>query len=70
MAIVEVSPKFEIALPKAICEELKIVAGQKLNISIRNGFICLSPTRSLQSLRGIATGMSWKDDDRDHSDRF
>jgi AbrB family looped-hinge helix DNA binding protein len=70
MAIVKVSPEFEITIPKEICEELKIVAGQELNIYVRDGSIRLNTPRSLESLRGIAKGMSWKDDYRDHTDRF
>jgi AbrB family looped-hinge helix DNA binding protein len=70
MAIVKVSPGFEITIPKEICKELKIVAGQELNICVRDGSIRLNNPRSLESLRGIAKGISWKDDYRDHTDRF
>ena len=70
MAIVKVSPGFEITIPKEICEELKIVAGQELNIYVRDGSIRLSTQRSLESVRGSAKGMNWKDDYRDHSERF
>lgn len=58
MAIVKVSPTFEVTIPKEICEELKIVAGQELNIYVRDGSIRLSAPRSLESLRGMAKGMN------------
>jgi bifunctional DNA-binding transcriptional regulator/antitoxin component of YhaV-PrlF toxin-antitoxin module len=70
MAIVEVSTVFEVTIPKEICEELKIVAGQELHMYVLDGSIRLSVHRSLKSLRGIAKGISWKDDYRDHSERF
>ena len=47
MAIVKVSPEFEITIPKEICEELKIVASQELNIGVRDGSIGLNTSRSL-----------------------
>ena len=70
MAIVKVSPELEITIPKEICEELRIVAGQELHMYVRDGSIRLSVPRSLDHLRGAAKGMSWKDDYRDRNDRF
>jgi bifunctional DNA-binding transcriptional regulator/antitoxin component of YhaV-PrlF toxin-antitoxin module len=42
MAMVKVSATFEVTLPREICAELKIVAGQELNIYVRDGFIRMS----------------------------
>ena len=70
MAAVKVSPKFQVVIPKQIREELGLVPGQELQMYILDGSIRLNTTRSIKSLRGIAKGMTWKDDYRDRNDRF
>jgi len=35
-----------------------------------HGTIRVSPPRSIKELRGIAKGISWRDDYRDHAERF
>jgi hypothetical protein len=30
----------------------------------------MHPPRSIKELRGMAKGMVWKDEDRDHTERF
>jgi AbrB family looped-hinge helix DNA binding protein len=69
-ARVKVSPKFQVVIPKAIREELKIEAGQELLMYTWEGTVRLLPHRSIKELRGIAKGMRWKDEFRDHTDRF
>jgi AbrB family looped-hinge helix DNA binding protein len=69
-ARVKVSPKFQVVIPKALREELKIEPGQELLIFALDGAIRLVPRRSIKELRGIAKGMRWKDELRDHSERF
>lgn len=69
-AKVKVSPKFQIVIPKALREELKIQPGQELFMYSLHGSIHVSPQRSIKELRGIAKGISWRDDYRDRSDRF
>ena len=69
-AKVKVSPKFQIVIPKAIRSELKIAPGQELLIYSVEGSLRLVPHRSIKELRGIAKGMRWKDEYRDHSERF
>jgi AbrB family looped-hinge helix DNA binding protein len=69
-AKVKVSPKFQIVIPKAIRSELKIAPGQELLIYSVEGSLRLVPHRSIKELRGIAKGMRWKDEYRDHAERF
>jgi len=68
--IVKVSTKFQITIPTKIRQELQIKPGVTLRVSIVDGAIRLSPYRSLKNLRGIAKGMTWKNDYRDRSERF
>jgi AbrB family looped-hinge helix DNA binding protein len=69
-AKVKVSPKFQIVIPKALRKEFKIEPGQELLMYSLHGSIHLSPPRSIKELRGIAKGISWRDDYRDHTERF
>lgn len=68
-AKVKVSPKFQVVIPKAIRAELKIAPGQELLIYAVDGSLRLVPHRPIKELRGIAKGMRWKDDYRDHAER-
>jgi AbrB family looped-hinge helix DNA binding protein len=70
METVKVSPKFQVVIPKKLREELQLKPGQELQIYILDGTIRLRRPRSIKELRGIAKGMTWKDDYRDHSERF
>jgi AbrB family looped-hinge helix DNA binding protein len=67
---VRVSPKYQVVIPKAIRDELKIQPGQELLVYVLDGKVHLDPPRSIKELRGIAKGLSWKDGYRDRSDRF
>ncbi|MGA8224033.1 MAG: AbrB/MazE/SpoVT family DNA-binding domain-containing protein [Candidatus Acidiferrales bacterium] len=67
---VKVSPKYQVVIPKLIREELKIVPGQELLAYIYEGRLHLDPPRSVKELRGMAKGMSWREDYRDRNDRF
>lgn len=66
-ATVKVSPKFQVVIPKALREELKIEPGQELLIFALDGTLRLVPRRSIKELRGIAKGMRWKDEVRELS---
>jgi AbrB family looped-hinge helix DNA binding protein len=70
METVKVSPKFQVVIPKRVREELQLKPGQELNVYILDGTIRFSKPRLIQDLRGIAKGMKWKDEDRDHTERF
>jgi len=69
-ATVKVSPKFQVVIPKLIREELKIEPGQQLLMYAVDGSLRLVPHRPLKELKGIAKGMRWKEEYRDHSERF
>lgn len=70
METVKVSPKFQVVIPKKVREELQLKPGQELQIYILDQTIRLHRPRSIKELRGIAKGMKWKDEDRDHTERF
>jgi AbrB family looped-hinge helix DNA binding protein len=70
MAKVKVSPKFQVVIPKKVREELALRPGQELQIYVLDGTIRLHRPRSIKELRGIAKVMRWKDEDRDHTERF
>jgi len=67
---VRVSPKFQVVIPKAIREELKIAPGQELFAYAYDGAIRLEPKRSIRELYGMAKGIRWEPSDRDRNDRF
>jgi len=69
-AKVKVSPKFQVVIPKAIREELKIEPGQELLMYAIEGSLRLVPHRSIKELKGLAKGMRWKDEYRDRTERF
>jgi AbrB family looped-hinge helix DNA binding protein len=69
-ATVRVSPKFQVVIPKALREELNIEPGQELLMYALEGSLRMVPRRSVKELRGIAKGLRWKDDYRDHTERF
>jgi AbrB family looped-hinge helix DNA binding protein len=70
METVKVSPKFQVVIPKRVREVLGLKPGEDLQIYILDKSIRLHRPRSIKELRGIAKGMQWKDDDRDHTERF
>jgi len=69
-AKVRVSPKFQVVIPKALREELHIEPGQELLMYSLEGQLRLVPRRSIKELRGLAKGLRWKDEYRDHTERF
>jgi AbrB family looped-hinge helix DNA binding protein len=70
MDTVKVSPKFQVVIPKKIREQLHLKPGTELHAYVLDGVIRLSPPRSLKDLRGMAKGIRWEDEDRDHTERF
>lgn len=70
MDTVKVSPKFQVVIPKKVREQLQLKPGQELLVYCFDGAIRFAPRRSIKELRGIAKGMQWKDEDRDHTERF
>ena len=70
MDTVRVSPKFQVVIPKRVREALELKPGEELQIYILDRSIRLHRPRSIKELRGIAKGMQWKEEDRDHTERF
>lgn len=70
MDTVKVSPKFQVVIPKKVREALELKPGEALQIYILDKAIRLHRPRSIKELRGIAKGMQWRDEDRDHTERF
>ena len=70
MQTVKISPKFRIVIPKAVREKLNLRPGQELLVYELDGSIRVEPPRSVKDLRGMAKGMKWRDDYRDHTERF
>ncbi len=69
-AKVKVSPKFQVVIPKSLRDELRIEPGQELLIFSLEGSLRLVPHRPVKELRGVAKGMRWKEEYRDHAERF
>ena len=70
MDTVKVSPKYQVVIPKRVREQLNLRPGEELHVYVLDGSIRFSKRRSITELRGIAKGIKWKDEDRDHTDRF
>ena len=58
MQAVTVSPKFQIVIPKAVRESLKLRPGQKLRVVEYDGRIEFIPERDITELRGFLKGMN------------
>ncbi len=58
MDTVTVSPKFQVVIPLAVRQRLKLQAGTKLMVVDFNGGLRLMPLRSAAELRGIARGIN------------
>lgn len=70
MEMVKVSPKYQVVIPKRLRQQLQLKPGDELQAYVLDGTIRLHRPRSIKELRGAAKGMKWKDDYRDHSERF
>lgn len=68
MSSVIVSPKFQVVIPKAARESLRIRPGQKLHVVVYDGQLRFIPIRPLKELRGAYSGVG-SNVERD-SDRF
>jgi len=57
MSVVTVSPKFQVVIPRAIREALKLEPGQKIQAFEYDGRVEFVPVRSAKSLRGFLRGI-------------
>ena len=57
MDTVTISPKFQVVIPKALRERLKLKAGQQVHAIAYDDRIELVPVRPTRSLRGALKGL-------------
>jgi len=57
METVTVSPKFQVVIPRALRESLRIRPGQKVQMMLYKNRIELIPAQSLKKARGLLRGM-------------
>jgi len=68
MNVVTISPKFQVVIPRAIRERLKLAPGQKVQALVHDGRIELIPIVPARELRGFLRGIDTtvdRDDDRE-----
>lgn len=63
------SSKYQLAIPKAIRQQLHLEAGQQFTVIAKGGVIELIPIRSVAESRGLFRGAD-PADYRDRSDRY
>lgn len=67
MTAVTISPKFQVVIPKAIRESLRLVPGQKVQAIEYENRIELIPVRPMAEMRGFLRGIDTtveRDEDR------
>ncbi len=60
MGTVTISPKFQVVIPRAIREKLRLAPGQKVRTLLYGDRIELIPVRPMKSLRGFLHGIDTK----------
>jgi len=58
MQTVTVSPKYQVVIPKAVREALRLQPGQKMQVIEDNGRIEFIPERNIKELRGFLKGIN------------
>lgn len=58
METVTISPKFQVVIPKAIRETLRLTAGQKIQIIAYGNRLELIPERPIEQMRGFLKGIN------------
>ena len=69
MVSATLSSKFQLSIPKAIREQMRLQAGQKFAIIPKGDTIVLAPIRPLAEMRGRLKGADTSDY-RDRTDRL
>ncbi|HEX3157255.1 MAG TPA: AbrB/MazE/SpoVT family DNA-binding domain-containing protein [Gemmatimonadaceae bacterium] len=57
MDVVTISPKFQVVIPRAVRERLKLSPGQKVQALVYDGRVELIPLRPARALRGFLRGI-------------
>ncbi len=60
MQTVTVSPKFQVVIPRAVRESLRLKPGQKMQVVEYDGRIEFIPERDIKELRGFIKGINTK----------
>jgi AbrB family looped-hinge helix DNA binding protein len=55
--VVTISPKFQVVIPRAVREQLKLLPGQKMQALVHDDRVELIPVRPAASLRGFLKGI-------------
>jgi AbrB family looped-hinge helix DNA binding protein len=66
---VTVSRKYQVVIPRAVREQVKLKAGQQLMVMVKHGMISLVPVLSLDDLQGVFRGMDYAGY-REEEDRY
>lgn len=69
MISAKLSSKFQLAIPKALRDQLDLKAGQQFTLIAKGNIIELVPVRSLKAAKGGFAGCN-PDSYRDHQDRI
>ncbi len=67
MNIVTLSPKFQVVIPQAIREEMKLTPGEKMRVIRYRDRVEFIPVRPMKTMRGFLRGMNTtisREDDR------
>jgi len=69
MERVTVSPKFQVVIPRAVRERLRILAGQKLQVITVGNRIELVPIHPMRKMRGFLKGFdpSFRREEKDRT---
>ena len=67
----KLSSKFQLSIPKALRDDLKIEAGQRFALLARGRIIELIPVRSIKDAKGMLSSSDYKDSSeyRDRTER-
>ena len=57
METVTLSPKFQVVIPKAVRESLRLASGEKLRVIQYENRVELIPVRAMREMRGFLRGM-------------
>ena len=57
METVTLSPKFQVVIPKAVRESLRLASGEKLRVIQYENRVEMIPVRAMREMRGFLRGM-------------
>ncbi|MBU0610417.1 MAG: AbrB/MazE/SpoVT family DNA-binding domain-containing protein [Armatimonadetes bacterium] len=60
MVSVRVSSKYQVSIPSSVRKKLQIEPGQELQVEVTEDGIYLLPVPTLEDIRGIAPGLTYK----------